>query len=285
MAASTTRPMNGMAAMVKGTTAARVPIEVPTIRRVNGTMATTRMMKGVERVALTMRPRMRLAAGEGNSSLARLVARKTPSGSPNRVPSRPERPTMIRVSSVDQAINWAISGDITKMLHRILSRRQLRHDPPQVVRIGGNRDEQRPEWTASDRLHLPVQDVDVEAKISRQPRQDRLIGFAAGKADPQHRVVARLAFRPQFRGQPIRHLAASDGADEPLRRLVTGMRKDLVSRALLHDAAALEHRDAVGELFHHHHFVGDEQDRQLEFGIDRLQQPENLVSRLRIECG
>src|SRR3984957_5660211 len=175
--------MKGMAAMVRGTTAARVPIEVPTIKRVNGTMATTRMMKGVERVALTMKPRMRLAAGEENNSLARLVARKTPSGSPKRVPSRPERPTIIRVASGDQAINWTISGDIAEMLHRILSRRQLLHDPPQVLWIGRNRDKQRSERMAGDRLHLAVQDVDVEAKISRQPRQDRLIGFAAGKAD------------------------------------------------------------------------------------------------------
>src|SRR6202034_1355337 len=169
MAASTTRPMKGMAAMVKGTTAARVPIEVPTIRRVNGTMATTRMMKGVERVALTMRPRMRFVVGAENNSPARLVARKTPSGSPNKVPSRPERPTMISVSSVDQAMSWAISGDIAEMLHRILSRRQLLHDPPQIIRIGRNRDEQRPERMAGDRLHLSVQNIDVEAKISRQP--------------------------------------------------------------------------------------------------------------------
>src|SRR3984957_14747755 len=270
MAASTTRPMKGMAAMVKGTTAARVPIEVPTIRRVNGTMATTRMMKGVERVALTMRPRMRLAAGEGNNSLARLVARKTPSGSPNRVPNRPERPTMIRVSSVDQAINWTISGDIAEMLHRILPRRQLLHDPPQVIRIGRNRDKQRSEGMAGDRLHLPVQDIDVEAKISRQPRQDRLIGFAASKTDAKHRAVARPALRSQFRGQPIRHLAAGDGADEPLCGFVARTRKNLVSGALLHDAAALEHSDVVGKLFHDHHFVGNEQDRQLEFGVDGL---------------
>ena len=87
--------------MVSGTIAARVPIEVPAISRVSGTIATTRMMKGVERVALTIRPRMRLAAGAGNSSPARLVARKMPSGSPNSVPNRPERPTMIRVSSVE----------------------------------------------------------------------------------------------------------------------------------------------------------------------------------------
>ena len=48
--------MNGVAATVSGTIAAVVPIEVPAISRVNGMIATTRMMKGVERVALTIAP-------------------------------------------------------------------------------------------------------------------------------------------------------------------------------------------------------------------------------------
>jgi hypothetical protein len=117
-----------------------------------------------------------------------------------------------------------------------------------------------------------MQDIDVEAEIARQPRQHRLVGFAADKADAQHRAVCRLSLLPQFRGQPFRHLAAGDGADEPLRRLVARMRKDLIRRALLDDAAALEHGDTIGEFFHHHHLMGDEEDRQLEFGVDGLEQ-------------
>jgi hypothetical protein len=105
MAASMTRAIKGIAAMVKGTTAARVPIEVPAINRVSGTMATTRMIKGVDRVAFTIRPRMRLATGAGNSSLARLVARKIPSGNPNSVPNRPDSPTITSVSTVDQTMS------------------------------------------------------------------------------------------------------------------------------------------------------------------------------------
>ena len=42
---------------------ASMPIEVPAIRRVNGMIATTRMMKGVERVALTTMPSTRLTLG------------------------------------------------------------------------------------------------------------------------------------------------------------------------------------------------------------------------------
>ena len=86
--------MNGAAATVSGTMAALVPMEVPATSRVKGMMATTRMMKGVDRAAFTTRPRIWLASGAANSSPLRLVARKTPSGSPARVPSRPEIATM-----------------------------------------------------------------------------------------------------------------------------------------------------------------------------------------------
>ena len=95
IAASTSRAMKGVAAIVSGTIAAVVPIEVPATSRVNGMMATTRMMKGVERVALTMHAERRaLTPGAANSSPLPLVARKTPSGRPNSVPTRPATATM-----------------------------------------------------------------------------------------------------------------------------------------------------------------------------------------------
>ena len=51
-----TLAINGAAVMVSGTMAAVVPMEEPTIMRVNGIIATIRMIKGVERVALTIAP-------------------------------------------------------------------------------------------------------------------------------------------------------------------------------------------------------------------------------------
>src|SRR6266436_1943898 len=167
MAASTTRAMKGIAAMVRGTTAARVPIEVPAIKRVSGTIATTRMMKGVERVAFTTRPRMRLAAGAGNSSFVRLVARKIPSGSPISVPNRPDNPTITKVSTVDHAMSWISSGDITKVLHDILARMQFGDDVADNAGIRWNRNEQRSEGMAGYGLDLPMQNVDVDRKRAR----------------------------------------------------------------------------------------------------------------------
>jgi len=88
------RAMKGAAATVSGTMAALVPMEVPATSRVKGMMATTRMMKGVERAAFTTKPRTVLSHGAANSSPARLVARNTPSGRPMRVPMRPETATI-----------------------------------------------------------------------------------------------------------------------------------------------------------------------------------------------
>ena len=46
------RAKNGMAAIVKGTQAAVVPIDVPTTIRVKGMIATIKIMKGTERVRI-----------------------------------------------------------------------------------------------------------------------------------------------------------------------------------------------------------------------------------------
>jgi hypothetical protein len=94
IAPSMRRAMKGAAAIVSGTMAALVPIEVPAISLVNGMIATTRMMKGVERVALTMTPSTRLTQGAANSSPLPEVARKTPSGRPMIVAINAETATM-----------------------------------------------------------------------------------------------------------------------------------------------------------------------------------------------
>ncbi|MNU02955.1 hypothetical protein D3C72_2468180 [compost metagenome] len=57
-------------------------------------MATTRMMNGVERAALTINPTMRLIVGAGNSSPLPLVARNTPIGRPISEPIRPAAATI-----------------------------------------------------------------------------------------------------------------------------------------------------------------------------------------------
>ena len=74
--------------------AAVVPMDVPAIIRVKGMIATTRMMKGMERSAFTTSPSAALTAGADRSSPRFEVARNTPSGRPRTVPIRPETTTM-----------------------------------------------------------------------------------------------------------------------------------------------------------------------------------------------
>ena len=82
------------ATIVIGTIAAVVPMDVPAINRVRGMMATTRIMNGVDRSALTTRPMAWFATTDWKSSPRPLVARKMPRGRPTIVPIMAEAKTM-----------------------------------------------------------------------------------------------------------------------------------------------------------------------------------------------
>ena len=55
---STKRATKGIAASVNGTIEATVPIEVPTIKRVKGIASISSIIKGMERAALTIEPKI-----------------------------------------------------------------------------------------------------------------------------------------------------------------------------------------------------------------------------------
>ena len=80
--------------MVSGTIAAVVPMEEPTIIRVKGMIATIKMMNGVERVALTIAPRVLFTAWLGRMCSLRVTVRITPKGIPIKVESAVEAKTM-----------------------------------------------------------------------------------------------------------------------------------------------------------------------------------------------
>ena len=92
--------MNGIAATVRGTIAARVPIEVPASSRVNGMMATTRMMKGVERVAFTTRPAPDWRPGRGEQLAPAAGREEDAERQAEQVPMPAAIATMISVSPV-----------------------------------------------------------------------------------------------------------------------------------------------------------------------------------------
>jgi len=88
------RAIKGAAEIVKGTMEAVVPIEEPTKRRVRGMIATINIMKGVERVALTIAPKTLFTGALGRIWFLRVTVKITPSGTPMSVASIVEASTI-----------------------------------------------------------------------------------------------------------------------------------------------------------------------------------------------
>ena len=101
---STIRAMKGATESVRGTMAAAVPIEEPTMSRVNGMIATSRMMNGTERRALITVPRTALKPGIGRKDLRSVTKSRMPRGMPARAPMPPEMATMMIVSRKESQI-------------------------------------------------------------------------------------------------------------------------------------------------------------------------------------
>src|SRR5690606_25502366 len=248
IAASTRRAKKGMVAMVSGTMAAVVPIDVPVRSRVKGMIATTRMMKGVERAALTMSPTARLSAGAGKSSPLPLVARKMPIGRPISEPRRPEAATICSVWSSDfHKRSISISGDIAEHLRGKAGfgiEAVGACDDMGRCRIG---DDERAERLARDLLDGAGKDVDVAADLGDEPRRQRLEGRRAEEGEAHEDAVAGRGRGLHAGAQPFRQAGAERGGKKDLRRLVLRCREDVKGRPLLDDAALVDDRDMRGD--------------------------------------
>ena len=79
---STTRATNGAAVMTNGTIAPGTPSEVPTMRRVSGIRATSRMMNGTDLTILTIHPSTVFSGAFGRMPFLAEVMSSTPIGRP-----------------------------------------------------------------------------------------------------------------------------------------------------------------------------------------------------------
>ena len=86
--------IKGAAEMVKGTMAAVVPMEEPTIILVKGMMATMRMINGVDLVALTIAPKIALIPLFSKIWPLSVTVRIIPRGKPIKVAKIVEATTM-----------------------------------------------------------------------------------------------------------------------------------------------------------------------------------------------
>ena len=91
---STCRPINGIEARTSGTMAAVVPMDVPTMTRVNGMIATIKMMNGMERIALTTPAAARFRGMHSKICPLPVVKSRTPSGMPMALATSMETMTM-----------------------------------------------------------------------------------------------------------------------------------------------------------------------------------------------
>src|SRR5450830_555550 len=187
--------MNGAEAIVKGTMAAAVPIDVPTKKRVNGITATSRMMNGVERTALTSRPAMRLNAILGKMPLRSVRCKAIPSGTPSRAPTMPEMPTIISVSPKELIKRSISSDDMVELLDDDALGAQVIHRVVNVVGSAVGKNRQRAEGLALDLIDLAVQDIEIEVVAAHRFRQMRLIdtGTSEGKAEQMIGALVRIA--------------------------------------------------------------------------------------------
>src|SRR5690606_2028410 len=275
-AVSTRRAMKGIAAMVSGTMAAAGPIEVPTTRRVNGITATIRMMKGVERAALTMRPSTRFTGAFCRMPPVSVRIRMTPSGIPSRAAMPPETATMISVSirpSNSSAINC---DDIVQFLYLDLAAGEIGFGGGQPGIVAAGLHHHHAEGAALDFVDPAMQDGEIEAEIARQFGDHRIVGMRSGE---QQAPEPAVALQPR-RGQPLlqrrRQVEADQVGDEAARRGMLRPGEDIVGRAMLDDAAALHDGDAVGDFLHHRHLVSDQHDGEIQPVADVADQLEDL---------
>ena len=100
------RAAKGAAVTTRGTTAPGTPSEVPTIKRVNGMSATSRMMKGTERPMLTIHPTMVETIRLGRSPFGLVTTRRMPRGIPMTYAKMVATHVMMSVSTVPCKNKW-----------------------------------------------------------------------------------------------------------------------------------------------------------------------------------
>lgn len=113
--------MNGAMYRVSGTSAAVVPIEVPTIERVNGEIATSKMMNGRERMMLTTTLSTPYTSRFGRRPPGRVITSASASGMPTRAPMNSATPTMYTVSPKESRYIDGVTREPVRSRHQEFS--------------------------------------------------------------------------------------------------------------------------------------------------------------------
>ena len=138
---------------------------------------------------------------------------------------------------------------------------------------------------------------EVTARRGRGLEQERLLlGAAHRAAEPRPQLAARVEPAARRRPDRARDVALEDDPLPALLRIRHGDRRQQglrvrMERAAEHrdpvgdlrELADVHHRHPVGDVLHHAHVVGDEQVRQVELPLERLEQVEDLCLDRHVE--
>src|SRR5262245_48979090 len=178
--------------MASGTIAAHVPSAVPTISRVTGMSATSRMMNGTERKPLMTPPRMRLT--QRFSAIPPRFVRTSarPSGRPATSEITPEAAVMRMVSHSERSSSSNMIGVIAEHLHPRGAGRQ------KLLDLAGER--RVPRWYGDEeprhRLALDMIDPAMHEPVgmrqgSRELGENRALRRRTRKIDAEKRLAPR----------------------------------------------------------------------------------------------
>src|SRR3954469_2470044 len=135
-------------------------MDVPTISRVSGISATSRIMKGTDRNALTTAPSVRFTQRFSAIPPRSVATSARPSGSPATNEMRPDATVISTVSHSERKSRSINTGDIAKHLDAGAAARQEISHASHVARASGNAQEQGRHRLPLDMVHAAMDETE-----------------------------------------------------------------------------------------------------------------------------
>src|SRR5450830_518404 len=268
--------------MESGTTAAQVPRVVPTRKRVTGSRATSKMMKGTARNTLIVIDSALLKRGRGYRLLAAVTVNTTASSRPVTMAITADTLTMSKVSR--KAWTYlSISGvDITQDLKAIGAQGRARVVD---VKAAGRHGQQQPALrVAADAIQPTMQQGGTGPQGSQGLQGQAVWQRFASTGQADHRLAGAPLQVGHQGGEQIGRKVVLQRAQQSTRGVSLGLPKDAPDLAELDQAPLVQYQHAVTHLPDHGHVVGDQHHGQAQAAVDVRQQGQDGLGGLGVEC-
>jgi hypothetical protein len=278
-AVSTRRAMKGAAAMVSGTMAAAVPMEVPTKKARHRDHRHQQDDEGRRAHRIDQQAGDAVEGALGSTPLDSVMCRAMPSGMPSSEPTTPEITTIISVSPKELTNRSISSDDMVELLDDDALLAQVLHGLVDVVLGAVGEDRQRAEawpWISSI---WPCRML--KFRLKRRTASDRC-GWSTSlpvKAKRNRWSVPWPVGTRQALAQAGQHalgqLVGDDVADQRAGDFMARLAEHVQHFALFDHLAGFHHGHAVADLLDDFHLVRDQHDGQAQFLVDLAQQFED----------